>query len=355
MLRRPVAFLPLAIAAVLAVGCTPVERAAETPSPVSPSSAAPTPTPTPTPNLEPVRAFDADCDQMLTVEQRDELLGAGSITVAEQIALWEPERPVPVEADPVGTVGGLTCTWFAAEGVEPAAGVRNLTTMVLPAAAVTNEIAAAYSVAFCEPNYDSSACRFGVRAGDDWVSATVGSEVYEAPEELLSAAVEAVSRNLASATKPRPVDRIDQTWSIPDCVELGEAIGLEDIVGPYRHGYWEGAEQPEDVLFASAGIALTCPMFSDGERLHYDTHEFRILAPLAAPGLGWQWKQLRTGNAEAAVAVEVAGAADSFGVDRGYGSVLVYATDGTNVVSMWSQDAEVAAQVLSRMLTALSS
>ncbi|MFS0712484.1 hypothetical protein ABC195_01275 [Microbacterium sp. 2P01SA-2] len=354
MLRRSAALLPLALAAVLAAGCAPVERAAETPSPASPSSDASSPTPTPTPNLEPVRAFDGDCDQMLTIEQRDELLGAGSITVAEQMALWEPERPVPVGADPVGTAGGLACTWYAAEGSEPAAGVRNLTTMVLPAAAVTNEIAAAYSVAFCEPNYDASACRLGVRVGDDWVSATVGSEVYEAPEELLSAAVEAVSRNLASATKPRPADRTDQTWSIPDCVELGEAIGLEDIVGPYRHGYWEGSEQPEDVLFASAGIARTCPMFSDSERLDYNTHDFRILSPLVAPGLGWQWNQLRTGAAETAVAVEVAGAADSFGVDPGYGSVRVFATDGTNIASMWSQDAEVAAEVLSRMLTALS-
>lgn len=164
-----------------------------------------------------------------------------------------------------------------------------------------------------------------------------------------------MSRNLASATKPRPVDRIDQTWSIPDCVELGEAIGLEDMVGPYRHGYWEGSEQPEDVLFASSGIARTCPMFSDGERLDYDTHEFRILAPLVAPGLGWQWKQLRAGNAEAAVAVEVAGAADSFGVDRGHGTVRVFATDGTNVVSVYESDLDLVAQVLSRMLTALSS
>ncbi|MGR6742376.1 hypothetical protein ACU6RU_10130 [Microbacterium sp. F1-18] len=355
MLRRPAVLLSLALAAALAVGCAPVERAAETPTPASPSSDAPSPTATPTPNLEPVRAFDGDCDQMLTVEQRDELLGAGSITAAEQIALWDPERPVPVGADPVGTVGGLACTWYAAEGVEPAAGVRNLTTMVLPAAAVTNEISAAYSVAFCEPNYDSSACRFGVRVGDNWVSATAGSEVYEAPEELLAASVEAVSRNLASATKPRAVDRTEQTWSIPDCVELGEAIGLEDIIGPYLHGYWEGSQQPEEVLFASAGIARSCPMFSDSERLDYDTHEFRILTPLVTPGLGWQWNQLRTGAAETAVAVDVAGAADSFGVDRGYGSMLVFATDGTNVVSMSSQDVEVAAQILSRMITALSS
>ncbi len=357
MLRRPVAFLPLAIAAVLAVGCTPVERAAETPSPVSPSSAAPTPTPIPTPNLEPVRAFDADCDQMLTVEQRDELLGAGSLSQLEQYRAWDADTPAVVDFEPMGTLGGLACTWFAGEGADLPEGVGNLTMTVVPAAEVSNEFTARYSVAMCEPSYDASYCRLGRVAGDVWVGASAGWGAVDAPNNLLTAAIDAVAANLSTATQPRRAAVADDVWSIPDCVWLGEAMGLEELIGPYLHGYWEGSEQPEEVLLAAAGAQRTCPFFSDGERMDYETDEFHILTPQVAPGLGWQWGEVRDRAAASStlVGVDVAGAADSFAADWGRGSQKVFATDGTNVVSIYESDLDLAAQVLSRMLTALSS
>lgn len=356
VLPRRVALVPLALAAALVVGCAPVDRAAQTPAPVLPSEAAPSPTPTPTPDLEPVRAFDGDCDQMLTSEQRDELLGAGSLTSAEQYRLGDADRPVAVDVDPIGTLGGLACTWSAGDGADLPEGVATLTATVVPAAEVTNEFAARYSVVTCEPQYDSTNCRLGQVFGAVWVGASAGwGPVEGAPDELLRAAVDAVAANLSAATQPRRAVATDDVWSIPDCADLGEAMGLEELIGPYLHGYWEGSEQPEEVLLAAAGVFRACPLFSDNERMD-ESDEFHIFAPQVAPGLGWQWLELRAQAAEPTlVEVDVAGAADAFAVDWGHGSHKAFATDGTNVVSVYESDLDLAAEVLSRMITALSS
>lgn len=356
MLRRPVALLSLALAATLAVGCAPVDRAAEAPTPARPSSDAPSPTPTPTPNLEPVRAFDGDCEQMLTGEQRDELLGAGSLTRAEQYLAWDAERPVEVDVEPLGTLGGLACTWFAGEGADLPEGIGSLTMTVVPAVEVNNEFAARYSVATCEPSYDANNCRLGRVVADVWVGANAGWGAVETPDELLNAAIEAVAANLPAATQPRRAAATDDVWAIPDCVDLGESLGLEELIGPYRHGYWEGSEQPEEVLLAAAGVFRACPLFSDGERIDYETDEFHILSPQVAPGLGWQWDELRGRAAESSVVeLDVAGATDAFATDWGYGSYKAFATDGVNVVSLYDENLDLAGQVLGRMLSALSS
>ncbi|RKE60282.1 hypothetical protein [Microbacterium sp. AG238] len=357
MLRRRVALVPLALAAALVVGCAPVDRAAETPAPVLPAEAAPSPTPTPTPDLEPVLAFDGDCDQMLTSEQRDELLGAGLHTGAEHQRMDDADLPVAVDFDPVGTLGGIACSWFADEGTDLPDGVDALTVTVVPATEVSNEFAARYSVATCEPKYDSTSCRLGRVVGDAWIGASAGWGPAEAPNDLLTAAIDAVSANLPTATQPRRAVATDDVWSVPDCIWLGEAMGIEELIGPYLHGYWEGSEQPEEVLLAAAGAFRTCPLFSDGERIDYDTQEFHILAPQVAPGLSWQWDEVRARAQESStfVEVDVAGAADAFAVDWGHGSHKAFATDGTNVVSVYESDLDLAAQVLARMLTALSS
>lgn len=360
MPRRPVVLLSLALGAALAVGCSPVERTAETPTPSAPSempaSPTPTPTPTPTPNLEPVRAFDGDCDRMLTTEQRDELLGAGALARAEQYLAWDADRPVEVDFEPLGTLGGLACTWFAGEGADLPEGVGNLTLTVVPAAEVSNEFAARYSVATCEPSYDANHCRLGRVVDDVWVGANAGWGAVETPDELLGAAIEAVAANLPTATQPRRAAATDDVWPVPDCVWLGEAMGLEELIGPYRHGYWEGSEQPEEVLLAAAGVFRACPLFSDGERMDDETDEFHILSPQVAPGLGWQWDELRGRAAESAVVeLDVAGATDAFAVDWGYGQYKAFATDGVNVVSMHDENLDLAGQVLGRMLSALSS
>lgn len=354
--RRPATLLALAIATLVVAGCTTAERAAETPAPAATTETTPTPMPSPTPNLEPVLVFDGDCDQMLTGAQRDDALGVGSVTLAEQLALWDPDGRPLVDTEPAGTLGGLACTWYAASGGEGSEVGARLTTMVVPADVVPDDFAATYSVTVCEPNYDTMNCRLGMRAGDTWISAATGSdyEVRDAPVEFLTAAIEAVSQNLPSATQPRPVSRTDQTWTIPDCVALGEAIGLEELMGPYQHGYWEGSEQPEEVLFSAAGVARSCPVFSDYERLDEAVHDFRILRPLVTPGLGWQWPDLRAQAADSMFEIDVDGALDSFGVDRGYGSTQVFATDGTNVVSLYSQDADLTATILARIIAALS-
>lgn len=359
MPRRRLAVLTLVLAGALTAGCATAAPVAETPTPTpTPTSAldaSPTPTPSATADAGPVRAFDADCAQMLTNDQRDALLGPGSITEAEQMAQWHPDAGVAVAINPVGTLGGLECTWFAGEGAQLPAGVASLTTMVTPASAVPREYAAKYSVPVCEPNYDASICRFGRIIGDNWISAAVGFAVYEAPIDMLTAVVDAVERNLGAATQPRGITRMEGVWAIPDCTELGQAIALEELIGPYRHGYWEGSEQPEEVLFAAAGVARGCPLFSDNERVDPAFEKFVIMTPQIAPGLGWQWEQLRADAGSASLPVEVDGAADAFAVDSGHGAYGLFATDGTNVVSVYSEDLELDAQILGRIITTLSS
>lgn len=355
MPRRHIAVLTLALVGALTAGCATPAPVADTPTATPTLEVSPTPTPSATPEAGPVRAFDADCAQMLTTDQRDAILGSGSITEAEQMAQWNPDAGVAVAIDPVGTLGGLTCSWYAAEGADLPEGVTSLTTMVIPASAVPAEYAAKYSVPVCEPNYDSSGCRFGRIVGENWISAYVGFAVYEAPREMLAAVVDTVEQNLATATQPRPDTRTDGVWSIPDCTELGQAIALEELIGPYLHGYWEGSEQPEEVLFAAAGVARGCPLFSDSARVDPASQQFRILTPQIAPGLGWQWEELRAEADSASVAIEVDGATDAFSVDRGHDARVVFATDGTNVVSLYSEDPELAAQILGRIITSLSS
>lgn len=292
---------------------------------------------------------------MLTTEQRDELLGVGALTAAEQYRAWDADRPVVVDVDPIGTLGGLACTWFAGEGADLPDGIGTLTTTVVPAAEATNEFTARYSVTTCEPNYDSTHCRLGQVFGDVWVGASVGWGPVAAPDELLRVAIDAVAVNLSTATQPRRAALTDDVWSTPDCTDLGKAIGLEELIGPYRHGYWEGSEQPEEVLLAAAGVFRACPLFSDSERMS-ESDEFHIFAPQVAPGLGWQWEELRAQTAESTlVEVDVDGADGAFAVDWGYGQYKAFATDGVNVVSMHDENLDLAGQVLGRMLSALSS
>lgn len=344
------------VVAALTAGCAPTRSVAETPPPSAPTaSGTPTPTAVATADRGPVRAFDGDCDLMLTAEQRESLLGPGTLSAEEWDRAEYPDRIVPVEADPIGTTGGLECTWFAADGADLPEGVTNLGVTVLPATVVPNEFAARYAVAYCEPSYDSSLCRLGRTVGENWIMSTVGWTVYEAPSELLVAAIDAVATNLPGATQPRPAALDDDVWSIPDCVQLAEAIGLQELIGPYLHGYWEGSEQPEEVLLAAAGVARLCPLFSDSERSD-DESEFYLLAPNVGPGLAWQWEQLRSDSAGVSTAVDVVDATDAFAADGGYGSARVFATDGTNVVSLYadSDDLEVAAEILGRMIGELS-
>ncbi|GLJ81226.1 hypothetical protein [Microbacterium imperiale] len=357
MPRRRLAVLTLVLAGALTAGCATAAPVAETPTPTPTPTldASPTPAPSATADAGPVRAFDADCAQMLTNDQRDAILGSGSITEAEQMAQWNPDAGVVVALDPVGTLGGLECSWYAAEGADLPEGLTTLTTMVVPASAVPAEYAAKYSVPVCEPNYDSSGCRFGRIVGENWVSAYVGFAVYEAPREMLAGVVDTVEQNLATATQPRPDTRTDGVWAIPDCTELGRAIALEELIGPYLHGYWEGSEQPEEVLFAAAGVARSCPLFSDSARVDPASEKFVIMTPQIAPGLGWQWEQLRADAGSAPLPVEVDGAADAFAVDSGHGAYGLFATDGTNVVSVYSEDLELDAQILGRIITTLSS
>lgn len=231
-----------------------------------------------------------------------------------------------------------------------------LTVMILPASSVPKEYAAKYSVAVCEPNYGTSACRLGRTVGDSWLSASVGDAVLDPPRELLSSAIDAVAQNFASTSgQTRPITRTGQVWSTPDCESLGREIRLDELMGPYVNGYWEGTAEPEEGLFRAAGVLVGCPLFSDLEHPDSEAWDFHYLTPYIAPGLGWQWDQLRADAENASRAVDVEGAADAFAVDQGYGASIVFATDGTNVVSLYSQNPDLAVRIVGRIMTSLSS
>ncbi|MDN8550092.1 hypothetical protein PUW81_013345, partial [Microbacterium sp. NM3R9] len=86
MPRRRLAVLTLTLVGALTAGCATPAPVADTPTATPTLEVSPTPTPSETPDAGPVLAFDGDCAQMLTTDQRDAILGSGSITEAEQIA-----------------------------------------------------------------------------------------------------------------------------------------------------------------------------------------------------------------------------------------------------------------------------
>lgn len=353
MPRRHSRFLSLALVVTvvaLAAGCASVEASAEsTPTPADVA----TPTPTETPASEPVVVFDGDCDAMLSQEQRDALLDIGSLTEAEHRSVVQPEHVFIDQPHPIETLGGLECSWYAAEEAAVPEGVTYLSVAVVPAAVVPKEFAARYSVALCEPQYDAINCRLGRLVDEAWVWATAGSDAREAPTDLLSAGIDAVSANLESTVSPMPADSTDEVWDIPNCERLGEAIGLNELIGPYRHGYWEGSEQPEEILLSSAGVARSCPLFTDGEQTGPDDAHY-ILTPVILPGAGWQWDRFRSDLGDQATSLEVAGATDAVVTGGGDAYGTVYATDGANIVSLSIDAPDLGAEIIGRMMGALS-
>lgn len=351
--RRRSQFLSLAVAVTvvaLAAGCASVGASSE---PTSAPTDVPAPTPTETPASEPVVVFDGDCAAMLSQEQRDALLDVGSLTEAEQRSVSQPERVFVDPPNPIETLGGLECSWYAAEGADVPEGVSYVSVAVVPAAVVPREFTARYSVALCEPQYDSTNCRLGRLVDDSWVWATAGSTL-EAPTDLLSGGIDAVAANLDSTVSPTPAAKTDDVWDMPDCERLGETIFLDELIGPYRHGYWEGSEQPEEILLASAGVARSCPLFTDSEQIGPDDAHY-ILRPVILPGAGWQWDRFRSDLGEQATSLEVAGATEAVVTGDGDAYGTVYATDGTNLVSLSIEDPDLGAEIVGRMIGALAS
>lgn len=351
MSRRPAAVLLLTMTLALLAGCGAAEPAEEPTAPSQTPEASLSPEPSPSAGAAPVRAFDGDCAQLLTSAQRDDLLGAGSLSEAERDA--EMAQAALPWLEPVGTLGGLACHWFAAEGADLPEGIFMVGLRILPADAVPPEFAEAYASPICEPSYDASVCRLGRTVGEVWIGADAGPLSTEAPTELLNGALDAAAANLAGATMPQPAAVTEEFWTIPNCGELFAEIRLEELIGPYIQGYWEGSEQPEDVVLAAAGVARSCPAFTDNERIApEDTHY--ILTPQIAPGGAWQWEQLVADSAGRSTPLEVAGATEAFAVGAGLGSSNTFATDGTNIVSVPTDDLEVAGALLGRIVTALA-
>lgn len=348
MRRRHLAATLVAIAAAsLFAGCASAPAPAQTGIDTAPSATS-TPRPTAEVVREPTVPFGGDCTQVLTDAQLDELLGAGWVPFEEQLQAWDPQQVLVAEVDTVGTLGGLECAWWS-EGADE---LEKLDVMVLPAASVPDDFAADFSEARCDPSYDVTLCRLAAAVDDVWIMATAARDFDEPPVQVLEATIDAVATTTSGSFDGAAADRTEEWWPVPDCEALNDEIALQELIGAYRNGYWEGNVQPEETLLRSASVQAICPAnTSDGaapDGGHY------ILTPVVAPGAAWQWDALAA--VEGMEPATIAGASEALQLSATYSTAL-YATDGVNVVTITldkDEPVEVAAEILERMLAALA-
>lgn len=348
MSRRHLASALVIAATVLIAGCaaTPEPARTDTDTGAVPS-ATPTPTPTAEVALEPTIPFGGDCTRVLTDAQLDELLGAGWVPFEEQLRAWAPQQVLVPIVDTLGTLGGLECAWWS-EGEDE---LEKLDVMVLPAASVPEPFAADFSEARCDPAYDVTLCRLAATVDDVWIMATASRDFAEPPVQVLEATIDAVAATAGSSFDGVAAEATADWWSVPECEALNEQIALEEAIGTYRNGYWEGNVQPEEVLLRDASVQAICPSSTDGEAPdggHY------IISPVVAPGGAWQWDALSA--TDGMEPVTIAGASEALQFTGTHSNAL-YATDGVNVVTMTldaEEPVEVAIEIVQRMLAALA-
>jgi hypothetical protein len=330
---------------------TPVETSTPTPTPTPTPSQTPQPMPTATstPDAEPqltapVIAFGGDCGVMMTTGQWDDVLGQGSRTVEDMYVEWGFGPSPALDFSPVSTLGGLTCDRFAPPGGVPsAAGVEYLEISVIPLSALPPELAASYNVMTCEGASDGQLCRKSASSGEWWIMAQSAGIPDAVPEELLDTALRAVEQNLVRSASAHAAVRRETWWRLDSCEGLMREISLEELVGDYVVGYWEGEESDETRFFASAGVNRHCPIVAENG-------ESFIGGITLFPGAGWAW-EARTRGAE----ILEAGDGIEAVIVRApeIPQTWVYATDGTNVVQISGGPVELQGEMLLRLMPAL--
>jgi len=352
---RPLRALVIATVLLLS-GCVaaPTAEPIDTPTPATTGTASPTPSPTPSVPAEGIVAFGGDCDNVLTEAQVEEILGAGALPFPEWMAVHYPDYGEPASG-PLERAGGIDCRWMAADDAEGLPeGMTEIGILAMPAEAAGDAETAALADARCDPQYDSTSCRLGRSSGDTWLMARAGAFMETPPVELLSAALDAAESNLAAYPAPIAAAREASWWDIRDCVELGKAIDLADILGPdYHNGYWEGSPQHEDFLLEAAGVGQFCQWSSDSMAIP-EGEEHYIVSLTLEPGGHWRWADLA---ADDRLPADVNGAQEAIrfvaeGEDR-ISSATTWATDGVNLllvgVEGGSVDVRIAERVLAEM------
>ncbi|MCW3493953.1 hypothetical protein [Microbacterium sp. SSM24] len=294
--------------------------------------------------LEPTVPFGGDCTRLLTTAQLNELLGEG----------WT-ERGGPVLPDiqhtTLGTLGGMECEWFPEESSSSETLVLSLGVIVLPAAQVPADFAAAYAEVKCDPAYDVAGCRFSRQVGDYWLMTRVYFWSDDIPAELLVNAADGVAATVGDGFDGVAADRQETWMTLPDCETLSTSMRLEEFLGTgYGNGYWEGSAQPESIMLDATGVGLNCPWVSvDGSAPGGKT--FISGANVSACG-SWAWESIAA--MDGAVPVSVAGTVGAVTFDVGNDRVWLFATDGVNVIHLHNAAANDLIPIAERLLETLA-
>ncbi len=331
------------------VGCASQPASVSTPS-ATESTPSAEPSPTPTLRADPVRPFGGDCASVLTTPQLDALVGEGAVPIEQQRLEWSANSAEYAEVPAVGTLGGVECEWYAAEGAAGLPeGLDAIAVILMPADSVPPAFLSAYDAPLCEPSYDTVNCRMSRVDGEIWAMARAGWNLSEPPSDLLAATIDAALGNARQAWDAQRADRAATWWALEDCAALHESMSLEAVAGPYVDGFWEGSEHPEMALLRLAGVQQYCPWFTDNRTASPDAL-FYIGYTTISPGAAWTWPAIVATTGMEPIAV--VGARDAV-VAKAFAKV--YATDGVNVVEVSAgEDATVAADIAGRALAALS-
>lgn len=339
----------VALLALLFTGCSVSTEVAPTVPPAATVEA------TPVVQVQPSLPFSGDCSAVLTAQQLDGLLDEGWVDEAAQLAAWSPSGRLWPEIDAWGTIGGLECSWFAAEGADLPEGVEAVAVFVAPAREIPATFTAEFAEARCDPSYDAMNCRLARVDGDLWIMSSAGWSPVEPPVTLLNGILDAVVQNATTSSTPARAGVTDAWWDLPVCADFTENLGLDEAIGPYTDGYWEGSDQPEDTVLSLVGVGLVCHWFTDSERRTSADDPFYIGQIALAPGGAWQWEALAALDGVAPVLIDGAEHAVIYsGTTEDEGSEL-FATDGVNLLSVSTTATDaVLADVASRAFSALA-
>lgn len=301
--RLPALVTTVVIAAIMLAGCTS-PTVEPTPGP-SASSEVPTAEPTPEPLAAPVRAFDGDCNALVTLEEAAALLGGASAAVQAQ--------GVPG----TGTIGMIECQW-----------ITDASSMSIGVASVDDvdpAVRAAAEPVSCDPN-PWWTCAMGAEAGGLWFRVTWTGPLAGdgAPQGMLDAAALSMSR-VADSPMPESATPLDSWWTPQECTELGAGMDVATLLtqGTVAEGGRNDARP--DVLATIAierGVAAPC-VWNDGLS--------STLSVFAFPGGAWAWNDV-VATVASPVEIQVQGATAAVTGLQANGVPVGIATDGVNVV-----------------------
>jgi len=343
----------LGIAAVLLLtGCAsaPTADPVDTPSPTAFETPTPSPTPTPEPVLEPTPPFGGDCSRVLDDAQLDDLLGDGWKTAEEMFEEWGTVTTEYIGLTPLRTIGGLACTWFVGEDV-PLGEVQHLEVTVAPAAEVPADFTARYAEPLCESSYDGAFCRQVRIVGDAWVMARAGISMEDTFDAFLARALDHAETSLSGGIDAVPVDRNSSWWQVSECDSLGKAMRMHEVLGEnYITGFWEGSEQPEQILLREGGVGIMCQWITGNDELSPDG-QHHIITLLTSQGGEWEWEAIAAHDDVEEIAVVGAERAATYSPRE---LPFVFASDGVNVLLVDGGDSvEFVSDLAARALAAL--